>query len=44
VNAVKLFLKVVTQAECEVKFILNGKELGGEEYVCHHCGTEETAK
>jgi hypothetical protein len=43
-SAVKLILKVVTQAECEVKFILNGKELGGEEYVRHHCGTEETTE
>jgi hypothetical protein len=30
-SAVKLILKVVTQAECEVKFVVNGKELGGEE-------------
>jgi hypothetical protein len=29
-NAVKLLLQVVTNMECEVKFIVNGKELGGE--------------
>jgi hypothetical protein len=30
-SAVKLILRIVTHAECEVKFIVNGKELGGEE-------------
>jgi hypothetical protein len=29
-NAVRLILKVVTNAECNIKFIINGKELGGE--------------
>jgi hypothetical protein len=29
-NSVKLLLQVVTNMECEVKFIVNGKELGGE--------------
>jgi hypothetical protein len=30
-NAVRLILKVVTNAECEVKFVVNGKVIGGEE-------------
>jgi hypothetical protein len=32
-SVIKLILQVVTEAECEVRFIINGRELGGEE-VC----------
>jgi hypothetical protein len=30
-SVIKLILQVVTETECEVKFIINGRELGGEE-------------
>jgi hypothetical protein len=30
-NAVRLILKVVTSAECEIKFIVNGSVIGGED-------------
>jgi hypothetical protein len=30
-NAVRLILKVVTDAECEIRFVVNGKLIGGEE-------------
>ena len=43
-SVIKLILQVVTETECEIRFIINGKELGGEEYVCHHCGTEATSQ
>jgi hypothetical protein len=29
-NAVKLLLQVVTNVECEIKFVINGRELGGD--------------
>jgi hypothetical protein len=29
-NAVKLLLQVVTNVECKIKFVINGRELGGD--------------
>jgi hypothetical protein len=30
-SVIKLILQVVTETECEIRFIINGRELGGEE-------------
>ena len=30
-NAIRLILRVVTSAECEIKFFLNGKPVGGDD-------------